>query len=350
MNDSVQSSYYLPDLCDMRAVFLLVVTAELLAICLALMGVGRQGDFWTDLALASLFIQLVVSSCAVILCPLRRWVASLSLLLVTLIYYAVILGVALVVSGMTVWAFWQLGLMSSHWHGGEFVLRNLLITLILASLLLRYFFIQHQWQQKVQLEAQARLQALQARIRPHFLFNSMNSIASLTRSQPELAEVVVEDLAELFRATLQNADGMVSFADELQLCQRYVAIEQVRLGERLHVSWNVSQIPEQIKVPNLSLQLLLENAIYHGIQALPEGGRVKVQGGCDKGRLWLKVINPIPERDDYQGLGMGQANLAERLKMYYGGKARLYLRSSAHHYTAIIRIPLHQDDYESIDR
>jgi hypothetical protein len=125
--------------------------------------------------------------------------------------------------------------MGTMWHL-EFLAKNLAITAIVAAVALRYFYVQHQWRSRVQSEAKARIQALQSRIRPHFLFNSMNTIASLTRTSPELAEQVTEDLADLFRASLGDASVPVTLEREIEVCRQYLRIEEQRLGARVSTS------------------------------------------------------------------------------------------------------------------
>src|SRR5690606_35575629 len=134
-----------------------------------------------------------------------------------------------------------------------------------------------------------RLQALQARIRPHFLFNSMNTIASLIATDPETAEEAVLDLAEVFRATLNQWDPLVPLEQELDLCQRYLHIEQLRLGARLRVEWRIEPRARQALVPPISLQPLVENAIYHGIQPLSPGGTVQIESYIRNSLLYVLI-------------------------------------------------------------
>src|SRR6185295_13534303 len=134
-----------------------------------------------------------------------------------------------------------------------FTLRNVTISLVITALALRYFYVAHEWQRNVEMQARARVAALQARIRPHFLFNSMNTIASLTRSNPALAEQAVEDLADLFRASIGEAGHQIEMRDELEMARVYQRIEQLRLGERLVVDWQIQQLPAQALIPALTV-------------------------------------------------------------------------------------------------
>ena len=151
------------------------------------------------------------------------------------------------------------------------LLENGVISVIVSAIVLRYFYVTAQWQRDVEASAEAQVQALQARIRPHFLFNSMNTIASLTRSDPATAEHAVEDLSELFRASLAHKT-FVPLSEELELVGSYLRIEGQRLGERLEVEWDLDADAADVEIPELSLQPLVENAVNHGIEQCSAGG------------------------------------------------------------------------------
>jgi two-component system sensor histidine kinase AlgZ len=187
-------------------------------------------------------------------------------------------------------------------------------------------YLQHQFVKQKQAELAARLQALQSRIRPHFLFNSMNIIASLISVDPELAEDVVEDLSALFRASLSDTSaGQVTLGEELDLCKRYLRIEQLRLDDRLIVEWVVDADISMIKIPLLTLQPLLENAVYHGIQPIPEGGTVRIFIAVDQGDLNIIVTNPLSQGSNQHNRGnrMALDNIRSRLHTIYGLSARV---------------------------
>ncbi len=164
---------------------------------------------------------------------------------------------------------------------------------ILSGIALRYLYLQQQLRNQQQAELQARIQALQSRIRPHFLFNSMNSIASLIGSDPDLAERVIEDLAELFRASLAEPT-LIPIDREITLCRRYLEIEQLRMGKRLSVEWQVGELSDAIKIPSLMLQPLVENAIFHGVEPMPHGGTVSIKISQAKNQLMIVITNPYP--------------------------------------------------------
>jgi len=193
---------------------------------------------------------------------------------------------------------------------------------LLTTFLLAYFF----WRRRAYSPAlaEARLQALQARIRPHFLFNSINAVLSLIRIDPKRAEDALEDLAELFRALMQDNRRLSTLADELALCRQYLNLEQLRLGERLRVDWDIETMPGDALVPQLLLQPLVENAIYHGIEPGMEPGTVRIRIARDKNQVRLLLANPYhPDYQHRAGNRMALANIRERLALHFDVEASL---------------------------
>jgi two-component system sensor histidine kinase AlgZ len=226
-------------------------------------------------------------------------------------------------------------------HAG-FVLPNMLITAIVGALALRYFYVTQQWRRSVESQARARINALQARIRPHFLFNSMNTIAALTRSDPVRAEEAIEDLADLFRASLAESRAQITLQEELDIARIYQRIEQLRLGDRLQVQWEVGGLPPLMRVPSLMLQPLLENAIRHGIESLAEGGTVIVRGRIAGPDVVLEVANPVHRTSPSlprQGNRMALDNIRERLDLAFPGRAALEIEESTSSFCVRLRFP-----------
>jgi two-component system sensor histidine kinase AlgZ len=180
--------------------------------------------------------------------------------------------------------------------------------------------------------AEARLQALQARIRPHFLFNSLNAVLALVRSDPRRAERTLEDLADLFRALMSDGRSLVRLADEIALVERYAAIEQLRLGQRLRMSWDLDQAPVDAMLPPLLLQPLLENAIYHGVEPGTGIGDVLVRIERKGDRVQVLVENPSHQRAEggegsvRAGNHMALDNIRERLMLFFDAEAKLETR------------------------
>lgn len=164
---------------------------------------------------------------------------------------------------------------------------------------------------------QARLAELQSRIRPHFLFNALNSAIALVRVDPAQAEAVLEDLSELFRAALVGSGERVTLGEEVELAQRYLAIEQVRFGERLQVRWKIDPLVANARVPSLLLQPLVENAVKHGVEPSPTGGHIRIRAQAHHGRALVTITNTVPEGKPRKGHGMALHNVRERLALLH---------------------------------
>ncbi|CEA04168.1 alginate biosynthesis protein AlgZ/FimS [Pseudomonas saudimassiliensis] len=314
--------FFLPDLCSSVAVFTLVVLAELMVLVWVLAQPVTGGFDWLQLAMASLFVQWIVLLSAALLCRLRGWMRRRPLGLAIGCCYAVVVGLALLFTVAADWVLYQ-GLAGAPPVNGNQLLRHGLIALIMTSLLLRYFYLQQQWQLHNQAALQARLQSLQSRIRPHFLFNSLNSIVSLIATHPDKAETAVLDLSDLFRANLTETDALATWAEEYRLCRGYLRIEQYRLGDRLRVTWDVGGLPDNLPMPLLTLQPLLENAILHGLQPSIDGGDVSVTGRYREGCVELVVSNSCPQQSEHRGASMALNNIRARLAALFGPAARV---------------------------
>jgi two-component system, LytTR family, sensor histidine kinase AlgZ len=332
----VQERSLLPYLCNPSAVFGLVLIGELIALALVLMDSSSISDFsWTQLGYVSMVVQWIVLLSALTLCSLSVPLSRLSPLSGGAIAYVSVLAIAFVVICSASWII-------NAYIAWEAVVKYMVLTAIFSGILLRYLYLQQQLRLQQQAELQSRIQALHARIRPHFLFNSMNAVASLIPVDPALAEKVVEDLSEVFRMSLQQA-SLIPLEKELDLCRRYADIEQVRLGERLTIEWQLLEHIDDIQVPSFILQPLIENAIYHGVQRLPEGGVVTILLTSEEQQLSIVVQNPMPILEDNKTdhllsgnaemnneLGktadkktnqMALGNIAHRLQAHYKNKA-----------------------------
>jgi two-component system sensor histidine kinase AlgZ len=187
---------------------------------------------------------------------------------------------------------------------------------------------------------EARIQALQARIRPHFLYNSINAVLSLMRSDPRRAERALEDMADLFRVLMADNRQLAPIADEVGLVRQYLAIESIRLGERLRVSWRTEAMPADALVPPLMLQPLVENAVYHGVEPSPEGGEIAIEIGCSGSQLEMTLSNPFPAGSRHvSGNRMAIANIRERLQLHFDAEASMKSEVSGGTYRVSIRMP-----------
>lgn len=337
-NLTTRDDCFLPNFCGLRMVFLVVVIAQLFAFVVVLSpsDLPVEGR-WLQLGLISLFVQWCTLVSSAVLCLLRRVICHLSNMLVATVSYISVMLVVWVISEVAYWYVYPGTHVMAHW---PFVARNLSISFLLTGPILRYFYVSHQWQRNVRAEAEARLQSLQSRIRPHFLFNSMNTIASLTRTSPEQAEAAVEDLADLFRASLRDARQFHSLTEELTLCRRYLEIEGLRLGDRLKIEWDIEGLPGDALLPPLLIQPLLENAIYHGIEPRVEGGSIRIAGRRDGRQLHLEISNPVvAEKAASAGNHIAQENIRARLATLYGSRGGMEIRDDGDDFTVSLNWP-----------
>jgi len=339
---------YLPDFCAARSVLAVVLIAELVAMLLTLARYGISGQFWIDLARTSLFLLWAGLGTAAALCTARAALSRLDVLYSSLLALTLMLGVtALVTEG----AWWlatsasQILGVDTHALGADhirFLLRNLVVGGIAGGLALRYFYVTQQWRRNVEAEAQSRVRALQARIRPHFLFNSMNTIAALTRTNPRAAEQAIADLADLFRASLREHHERIPLRAEIEIARAYERVECLRLGGRLRVDWQVDSLPMDAPVPALILQPLLENAVYHGIEPLDTGGTIRVTGRCDGSIAVLTIDNPVKSKlvGRRPGHRIGLDNVRQRLDLMFSGEADLEVIEAPERFIVTLRFPL----------
>jgi len=220
------------------------------------------------------------------------------------------------------------------------VWKNAFAVALVAVVFFRYLEIRARWRSELIAQAEARVQALQARIRPHFLFNSLNTIASLIPEDPGNAEAATLDLADIFRGSMRRADQLISLSDELQLARQYLDMEQRRLGERLTVDWRVEELPPAAAILPLTLQPLLENAVSHGIQPREQGGKMALYGRAEGDQVVITISNPLePEGSDTRGHGMAIRNIRERLSLAFGARASLLTSQDNERFYAVLSLP-----------
>ena len=338
--------FFIPDFCATRSVFVVVLIGELIALTLSL--ARPAANFLVELARISLFLQWLGLTSAALLCYARPQLARLSVPRASAWVFALLMINTALLSEAALWVGGSLGAtgLTAALFPSEalpFLLRNEGICVLVAAMLLRYFYVTHEWQVHLRAEARSRIEALQARIRPHFLFNSLNTIAALTRSEPRRAEEAVEDLADLFRATLRDSHSPLRLKEELELTRIYQRIEELRLGERLKVRWDVAELPMRAFVPGLTVQPLLENAIYHGIEPLDRGGTVTVSGRVADGRVEIVVSNPVAppraESAERAGNRLALENIRQRLALAFDEAATLAFAQPDGEYRVTIRFP-----------
>lgn len=336
---------YLPNLCVPQALLRAVLAAEFLAIVLALTVSADLRDFFVKLGLHSLFVQWVTLASIFTLCFVGKFVtkpqvtkASVIVLFTTAAYTLVASILGLLVSGQVN------GMVDDVLTSALFVFRNLVIALVIVLVLLRYFYIHSQWEATVQADSAAKYDALSARMRPHFLFNSLNTIAHLVHIDADKAETALLDLSDIMRMTLDKR-SRIPLKDELDLTLAYLRMEVLRLGgKRLNYKLDMDQnsLPLDLEIPPFILQPLVENAVYHGIQPRRDGGLLTITLYDAGNRLDVAVTNPVPPSGvstHTKGNHIAQENMVSRLRLAYGDRANLKIQKSVEQYRVSFSIP-----------
>ncbi len=230
------------------------------------------------------------------------------------------------------------GLSATHvWDG---VLMHLSFGVLLGMICFRYIYLRELWARKQNSELNARIQAMQARIHPHFLFNSLNSVISLIAIDPDKAEQMLLNLSRLFRASFQELK-LVSLKDEVELCQRYLAIEQIRLGERLNVEWKLvhAEMYDRVQIPLLTLQPLVENSIFHGVEKILTKSTISILIEISQNQVNIVITNPFVQDKIKlrQGHGIAVENVHQRLKAYYGPQVTFQTYAGKEMFTTVVQ-------------
>ncbi|BFM09345.1 sensor histidine kinase [Halioxenophilus aromaticivorans] len=331
---------FLPDLCSLQSVLFLVLGTGLLAVAIVLVSSPLNEFSWELLGQLAMLLLWISLSSAGLLCQSRIWLGRLPSWVAGGLSYLLILLLASFFTIAGQWLVWP----AFDWL---VVLKVLLLTAIIAGVVLRYMYLQQQLSYQQQASNRAQINALQARIRPHFLFNSLNAVVSLIGFDPIKAERVVLDLCDLFRASIAEPT-LVSLASELKLARQYIAIEDLRLDNRLRVEWLIDGEVESCRIPSMILQPLLENAVYHGIEPLPAGGTVKVDISVKGGVCDLRIINPRPESAAVRrGNGMAEGNIRARLQAHFGEQVVFTSLAQGDEYCVHLRYNWHHSRLEA---
>ncbi len=346
-HDSTETQVYLPDFCAAGTLFIVLLVAELVAIVLTLAAHAPPGEFLLTLSKISFFVLWLALLGVAVMCQLRGWLERAGKTRAFVASFVMLEILCLVLAELA----WQLpvrvaGISVIDDTHTDFLLRTLAISSIFIALAMRYLYVSSEWRRSIVLEAQARISALQALIRPHFLFNSMNTIASLTRTDPRQAEEAVEDLSDLLRASLSGNRNRTTLKEELEVAAIYNRIEKLRLGDRLRLRWDIDDLPMRARIPSLTIQPLIENAIYHGIELLPDGGDVSVIGKRDGKYLTIAVTNPVApgKQRDKDGNKMALTNIRQRFELAYGNRASVDVDQGDDTYSVTLRFPVDEDE------
>jgi len=306
---------------------------------LALLVAMLQARGWVDVLAQMLQISTLLTPLAlaslVVLGLAQAWLHKLT-------YWHGVLAVNLMVGILTLMAYQFGGELYRPISRGDplfELLRGTLLSVAMCSLLLMYFRLRARVL-SLALE-DAHLQVLRARIRPHFLFNTINAVLGIVRAEPKKAETALEDMADLFRMAMSEAQDLVPVQQEIQLSKQYIALETLRMGERLSVNWEVEGMLDDALMPVLLLQPLLENAVYHGIEALVEGGCIHVSLRRAGGTLKIRVENPCPAviGKPHVGNKIALKNIRERLALLFDAEASYQVISGKDYYRVEISLP-----------
>jgi len=339
-----------PDFARPVMVLRMLIMGALFSIILALSGLGGSSSFLVSLGSILLFVEWQVLVMIAIMALIRGWLEYQSMGLA----FLVVMAIALIIMAASNMALlWWSGALEDLLTGdgreaSGNLIRNLILGTVFVFATLQYLALFQRWKAQVQAEQGARMASLQARIRPHFLFNTLNTIANLVRTQPEQAEQAVLDLSDLLRTGLRG-DDRHSLAEELELVRGYLRIESQRLGSRLTIDWRLAgDMPLDQPVPVLLIQPLIENAIVHGIAQNADGGTLRIHtepAGRDRWRF--SVENPLPpvtagdaQKNRDSGNNIALENIRQRLELAYGERARLKTTRTDRLFKAELTLPI----------
>jgi two-component system sensor histidine kinase AlgZ len=320
----------LPNFCNLGVMLRSLLIANLFVAAAALLRASTVQGFGAEFMDLAAFCEPVLIASLAVLCLARRALHAMGYAasLAAIIAFEVVLALAAAQAGSSLLA----------GRASLSLVQVALLATFVTGCVLAYFDLRARALSPA--IAEARIQALQARIRPHFLYNSINAVLSLIRSEPRRAERALEDMADLFRVLMADNRTLAPIANEIELARQYLAIESLRLGDRLKVTWRIEGMPGDALVPPLVLQPLVENAVYHGIEPSPRGGEVAIDVGVANGQLQMTLTNPMPgETRHSAGNKMALANIRERLQLHFDAEASMKseVRDGTYHVT--IRMP-----------
>jgi len=320
----------LPNFCNLGVMLRSLVIVNVLIAAAAVVRTGSYADFAFEFVTLAAFAEPVLLASLLALCAGRRWLHAIG--------YVPALAALAVFEIAAAWVVTQaLGSLIPDRRAESFF-NVAFVTLFATGCTLAYFDLRAR--ALTPALAEARIQALQARIRPHFLYNSINAVLGLMRSEPRRAERALEDMADLFRVLMADNRTLAPIADEIELTRQYLAIEALRLGDRLKVAWRLERMPADALVPPLMLQPLVENAVYHGIEPLQEGGEIAIEVAREGAEVAVTLTNPFPgEGRHAAGNRMAVANIRERLQLHFDAEASMKAEVRDGVYRTAIRLP-----------
>jgi two-component system sensor histidine kinase AlgZ len=320
----------LPNFCNLGVMLRSLVIVNLLLAAAAVLRANSLQGVWLEFIVFAAFGEPILLLSLVALCAARRWLHAMGYFRSLAALAAFELLVAWLVSQ-------SIGVLLPDRRGAPF-LQTAFLVLFATACIIVYFDLRSR--ALAPAIAEARIQALQARIRPHFLYNSINAVLSLMRSEPRRAERALEDMADLFRVLMADNRTLAPIAGEVELARQYLAIEALRLGDRLKVTWRIDAMPADALVPPLMLQPLVENAVYHGVEPSQSVGEISIEVRRSGGELVMILTNPFPGEGRHSGGNkMAIANIRERLQLHFDAEASMKSELKDGIYQVTIRLP-----------
>jgi two-component system, LytTR family, sensor histidine kinase AlgZ len=320
----------LPNFCNLGVMLRSLVVVNLLLVAAAVIRAPTMGGAWFEFLLFAAFGEPVLIVSLVALCAARRLLHAMG--------YAGAFAAMIAFETALSYLFYKLGATLLLDRRPMDFTQVLFLVLFVTGITLAYFDLRARALSPA--IAEARIQALQARIRPHFLYNSINAVLSLIRSEPRRAERALEDLADLFRVLMADNRTLAPLSKEVELARQYLALEELRLSERLRLRWRIDTMPGDALVPPLILQPLVENAVYHGIEPSEQGGEIEIYVGLEGGQVVMELKNPFPGGGRHSaGNRMAIVNIRERLQLHYDAEATMKSEVKDGTYKVTIRMP-----------
>ena len=320
----------LPNFCNLGVMLRSLIIANAFVLAAAVVKAASLDAFWQECLANAAFGEPVILASLVVLCAARKPLHAMGYggALAAIAAFEVVL-VALMA---------RLADALLPDRAATSLFQPAFLALFVTGVLLAYFDLRAR--ALAPAIAEARIQALQARIRPHFLYNSINAVLSLIRSEPRRAERALEDMADLFRVLMADNRTLVPIEKEVELARQYLAIEAIRLGDRLRVTWRTDGLPGDALVPPLLLQPLVENAVYHGIEPTETGGEIEIDGTMQNGQLVISLRNPFPGGGRHStGNRMAIVNIRERLQLHFDAEASMRSEVKDGSYKVTLRMP-----------
>jgi len=320
----------LPNFCNLGVMLRSLLIANLFLLAFAIARAASLQALWQECLTVAAFGEPMTLASLAVLCLVRKPLHAIG-------YARSIAAIGLLQLALAALVTTLAGFVVPD-HGAAPFAQVALLALFVTAVLVGYFDLRAR--ALVPAIAEARIQALQARIRPHFLYNTINAVLSLIRSEPRRAERALEDMADLFRVLMADNRTLVPIASELELARQYLAIESIRLGERLRITWRTDGLPPDALVPPLLLQPLVENAVYHGIEPTEAGGEIEIDGALMGRELVISLRNPFPGGGRHSaGNRMAIVNIRERLQLHFDAEASMRSEVKDGSYKVTLRMP-----------